>query len=79
MACRFCPKIKRWDLLWIVVMCTAMWVVNKYYDKNDNSATAKKQAITHNVEQEELDQTRKLQKECMYGNTKACNEVYEVK
>lgn len=69
MACKFCPKIKRWDFLWIVIMCALMWGVNKYQThKNESKVEA--------IQQEELRKTRELQKSCMYGDEQSCKQVY---
>ncbi len=69
MACKFCPKIKRWDFLWIVVMCILMWSVNKYQTHKDISKE-------NRIQLEELEKTRELQKSCMYGDKHSCKQVY---
>ena len=65
MACRFCPKIKKYDILWIVVVCVAMWAVNAY----QNQKIEKHQ-------QAEIEAFKVLQKKCLFGDKEACERVY---
>lgn len=65
MACRFCPKIKKYDILWIVVVCVAMWAVNAY----QNQKTQKQQQV-------EIEAFKVLQKKCLFGDKEACEKVY---
>ncbi|RDU73882.1 hypothetical protein CQA57_04245 [Helicobacter anseris] len=65
MACRICPKIKKYDFFWIVFVCVAMWGVNKY---QEHKAEVKKQV--------EKQQFLDLQKKCLFGDEVACKEAY---
>lgn len=70
MACKFCPKIKRYDIFWIIFVCVAMWGVNKYQNKS-----IQKEKIE--IKEEELEVFKKLQKQCLFGDQKACDLLKE--
>ncbi|MCE3039273.1 hypothetical protein [Helicobacter anatolicus] len=66
MACRFCPKIKKYDVIWVAFVCVAMWGVNKYQ--------------TYKIEQREQKEFREfelLQKKCLYGDDEACKNLHQ--
>lgn len=63
MACKICPKIKRFDILFIVIVCLAVYGVDKYQ--------------SYHKEQERIKAFEKIQKECLFGNNEACKKIYE--
>lgn len=70
MACKFCPKIRKTDWIFIIVVCIAFYGIDKY----QNNQLEKKQK---QLQEQQLQKFEKLQKECLYGNEKACQEVYK--
>lgn len=63
MACKFCPKIKRFDIIFIIIACLAFYAVDKYQ--------------SYHSKQERIKAFEKLQKECLFGNNEACKKIYE--
>ena len=66
MACRFCPKIKKYDLIWILLMCLAIYGVNRY----ENHKKERQEKI-------QLEAFEKLQKKCLFGDQEACKKAYK--
>ncbi|WP_095271784.1 hypothetical protein [Helicobacter sp. 13S00477-4] len=62
MACKFCPKIKKFDLIFIIIVCIAVYGVDKYQ--------------TYKTEQQKIQAFEKLQKECLYGDKLVCKKIY---
>ncbi|PAF48360.1 hypothetical protein BKH46_00090 [Helicobacter sp. 12S02634-8] len=62
MACKFCPKIRKFDLVLIVIVCVAFYGVDKYQSKQR--------------EKSRVEAFEALQKACLYGDTYACKKVY---
>lgn len=62
MACKFCPKLKRFDILFIIIVCLAVYGVDKYQ--------------SYRKEQERIKAFEKIQKECLFGNNQACKKIY---
>lgn len=62
MACKFCPKLKRFDILFIIIVCLAVYGVDKYQ--------------SYRKEEERIKAFEKIQKECLFGNNQACKKIY---
>ncbi|PAF53849.1 hypothetical protein BKH42_03715 [Helicobacter sp. 13S00482-2] len=62
MVCKFCPKIKRFDIFFIIIVCLAVYGVDKYQ--------------SYKKEKEHIREFEKLQKDCLFGDNKACKKVY---
>lgn len=65
MSRKFYPKIKKYDIFFILIICLGMWGWDKYQ--------------AHQKVQEEhykLQAFEKLQKDCLYGDNNACEKAY---
>ncbi|PAF43844.1 hypothetical protein [Helicobacter sp. 11S03491-1] len=62
MACKLCPKIRKIDIIFIIIICAGMYGVDRYQ--------------SHKKEVEKFKAFEQLQKDCLFGNQKACREVY---
>ncbi|CBG40354.1 Uncharacterised protein [Helicobacter mustelae] len=66
MRCRFCPKLKKYDIFWILFMCAAIWGVNKYQNYK-----------VHQAKQKDVERLHELQKRCMFGDEDACKQKHQ--
>ncbi|MGL2877280.1 hypothetical protein ACQKAO_07010 [Helicobacter pylori] len=82
MACKFCPKIRKTDWIFILVAALGFYLVNKLgYAPKFNAPTSK---LSHPIEKPNniTEEERKkrfieLQKECLlHKDKKACEEVF---
>ncbi|GAA9559363.1 hypothetical protein UBN61_14790 [Helicobacter pylori] len=82
MACKFCPKIRKTDWIFILIAALGFYFVNKLgYVPKFNTSTSK---LSHPIEKpnnmtEEERKKRfiKLQKACLlHKDKKACEEVF---
>ncbi|GAA7484986.1 hypothetical protein KVK32_07125 [Helicobacter pylori] len=82
MACKFCPKIRKTDWIFILIAALGFYAVNKLgYAPKFNTPTSK---LSHSIEKpdnmtEEEREKRfmKLQKACLlHKDKKACEEVF---
>ncbi|PAF44262.1 hypothetical protein [Helicobacter sp. 11S02596-1] len=62
MACKFCPKIKKFDFIFIIIVCVAFYLVDKYQ--------------SNQKEKQRIEAFEQLQKDCLYGDEEACKKVY---
>ncbi|WP_104697672.1 MULTISPECIES: hypothetical protein [unclassified Helicobacter] len=65
MACKFCPKIKKYDFFFIIFVCLAVWGFDKYRSYN-----------VEKQQQKEAEYFKELQKKCLFGDNNACREAY---
>ncbi|WP_121076443.1 hypothetical protein [Helicobacter pylori] len=86
MACKFCPKIRKTDWIFILIAALGFYLVNKLgYVPKFNTPTSK---ISHSLsrpiekpnnitEEERKKRFIELQKECLlHKDKKACEEVF---
>ncbi|MGL2913417.1 hypothetical protein ACQKBK_05520 [Helicobacter pylori] len=86
MACKFCPKIRKTDWIFILIAALGFYAVNKLgYVPQFNTPTSK---ISHSLsrpiekpdnmtEEERKKRFIELQKECLlHKDKKACEEVF---
>ncbi|MFP6104337.1 hypothetical protein ACLGA1_07185 [Helicobacter pylori] len=86
MACKFCPKIRKTDWIFILIAALGFYAVNKLgYVPKFNTPTSK---ISHSLsrpiekpnnmtEEERKKRFIELQKECLlHKDKKACEEVF---
>ncbi|PUD72303.1 hypothetical protein [Helicobacter pylori] len=82
MACKFCPKIRKTDWIFILIAALGFYLVNKLgYAPKFNAPTSK---LSHPIEKPNniTEEERKkrfieLQKECLlHKDKKACEEVF---
>ncbi|WRB38856.1 hypothetical protein KVL30_07215 [Helicobacter pylori] len=86
MACKFCPKIRKTDWIFILIAALGFYAVNKLgYAPKFNTPTSK---ISHSLsrsiekpsdmtEEERKKRFIELQKECLlHKDKKACEEVF---
>ncbi|GAA7487334.1 hypothetical protein MMM109_03540 [Helicobacter pylori] len=86
MACKFCPKIRKTDWIFILIAALGFYAVNKLgYAPKFNAPTSKlSRSLPHPIEKpdnmtEEEREKRfiKLQKACLLNkDKKACEEVF---
>ncbi|MDU9798712.1 hypothetical protein RGC54_04085 [Helicobacter pylori] len=86
MACKFCPKIRKTDWIFILIAALGFYLVNKLgYAPQFNTPTSK---LSHSLsrpiekpnnmtEEERKKRFIELQKECLlHKDKKACEEVF---
>ncbi len=86
MACKFCPKIRKTDWIFIVIAALGFYSVNKLgYAPKFNTPTSKPspplpppiEKPNHLTEEERKKRFMKLQKACLLNkDKKACEEVF---
>ncbi|WRA77847.1 hypothetical protein FE344_06725 [Helicobacter pylori] len=86
MACKFCPKIRKTDWIFILIAALGFYAVNKLgYVPQFNTPTSKiSRPLPHPIEKPDnmTEEERKkrfieLQKECLlHKDKKACEEVF---
>ncbi|WP_283491337.1 hypothetical protein [Helicobacter pylori] len=86
MACKFCPKIRKTDWIFILIAALGFYAVNKLgYAPKFNAPTSKSShSLSHPIEKPNnmIEEERKkrfieLQKECLlHKDKKACEEVF---
>ncbi len=86
MACKFCPKIRKTDWIFIVIAALGFYSVNKLgYAPKFNTPTSKLsrslppsiEKPNHLTEEERKKRFMKLQKACLLNkDKKACEEVF---
>ncbi len=86
MACKFCPKIRKTDWIFILIAALGFYAVNKLgYAPQFNTPTSKlSRPLPHPIEKPNnmTEEERKkrfieLQKECLlHKDKKACEEVF---
>ncbi|MGL2631719.1 hypothetical protein ACR9KN_07000 [Helicobacter pylori] len=86
MACKFCPKIRKTDWIFILIAALGFYAVNKLgYAPQFNTPTSKpSHSLSHPIEKPNnmTEEERKkrfieLQKECLlHKDKKACEEVF---
>ncbi len=86
MACKFCPKIRKTDWIFILIAALGFYAVNKLgYAPKFNTPTSKSShSLSHPIEKPNnmTEEERKkrfieLQKECLlHKDKKACEEVF---
>ncbi|RVY32869.1 hypothetical protein [Helicobacter pylori] len=86
MACKFCPKIRKTDWIFILIAALGFYAVNKLgYVPQFNTPTSKpSHSLSHPIEKPNnmTEEERKkrfieLQKECLlHKDKKACEEVF---
>ncbi|NHA82374.1 hypothetical protein [Helicobacter pylori] len=82
MACKFCPKIRKTDWIFILIAALGFYAVNKLgYAPKFNTPTSKLsrpiEKPNHMTEEERKKRFIKLQKACLlHKDKKACEEVF---
>lgn len=82
MACKFCPKIRKTDWIFILIAALGFYAVNKLgYAPQFNTPTSKLsrpiEKPNHMTEEERKKRFIKLQKACLlHKDKKACEEVF---
>ncbi len=82
MACKFCPKIRKTDWIFILIAALGFYFVNKLgYAPKFNTSTSKLsrpiEKPNNMTEEERKKRFIKLQKECLlHKDKKACEEVF---
>ncbi|WQZ90190.1 hypothetical protein KVM45_06515 [Helicobacter pylori] len=86
MACKFCPKIRKTDWIFILIAALGFYSVNKLgYAPQFNTPTSKpSHPLSHPIEkpdnmteEERKKRFMKLQKECLlHKDKKACEEIF---
>ncbi|MGL2407811.1 hypothetical protein KVK71_07390 [Helicobacter pylori] len=86
MACKFCPKIRKTDWIFILIAASGFYLVNKLgYVPKFNTPTPKSsrplsrpiEKPNNMTEEERKKRFIKLQKECLlHKDKKACEEVF---
>ncbi|WP_367695100.1 hypothetical protein [Helicobacter pylori] len=86
MACKFCPKIRKTDWIFILIAALGFYAVNKLgYAPQFNTPTSKLsrplsrpiEKPDNMTEEERKKRFMKLQKECLlHKDKKACEEVF---
>ncbi|WP_187840883.1 hypothetical protein [Helicobacter pylori] len=86
MACKFCPKIRKTDWIFILIAALGFYLVNKLgYVPKFNTPTPKSsrplsrpiEKPNNMTEEERKKRFIKLQKECLlHKDKKACEEVF---
>ncbi len=79
MACKFCPKIRKTDWIFILVAALGFYLVNKLGYAPKFTLTSK---TSHSVQKPSTEEERKkrfieLQKACLlHKDKKACEEIF---
>ncbi|WQX44868.1 hypothetical protein KVK78_06885 [Helicobacter pylori] len=86
MACKFCPKIRKTDWIFILIAALGFYAVNKLgYAPQFNTPTSKRshslsrpiEKPNNMTEEERKKRFIELQKECLlHKDKKACEEVF---
>ncbi|WRE21913.1 hypothetical protein KVE88_06825 [Helicobacter pylori] len=82
MACKFCPKIRKTDWIFILIAALGFYAVNKLgYAPKFNAPTSKLsrpiEKPNNMTEEERKKRFIELQKECLlHKDKKACEEVF---
>ncbi|MGL2853089.1 hypothetical protein ACQKAP_07600 [Helicobacter pylori] len=86
MACKFCPKIRKTDWIFILIAALGFYAVNKLgYAPQFNTPTSKPshplsrpiEKLDNMTEEERKKRFMKLQKECLlHKDKKACEEIF---
>lgn len=82
MACKFCPKIRKTDWIFILIAALGFYAVNKLgYAPKFNTPTSKLsrpiEKPNHMTEEERKKRFIRLQKACLlHKDKKACEEVF---
>ncbi len=82
MACKFCPKIRKTDWIFILIAALGFYLVNKLgYAPQFNTPTSKIsrhiEKPNHMTEEERKKRFIRLQKACLlHKDKKACEEVF---
>lgn len=82
MACKFCPKIRKTDWIFILIAASGFYLVNKLgYAPKFNTPTPKSsrpiEKPSDMTEEERKKRFIELQKECLlHKDKKACEEVF---
>ncbi|GAA8605121.1 hypothetical protein KYTH63_14680 [Helicobacter pylori] len=82
MACKFCPKIRKTDWIFILIAALGFYAVNKLgYASKFNTPTSKLsrpiEKPDNMTEEERKKRFMKLQKACLlHKDKKACEEVF---
>ncbi|GAA6908525.1 hypothetical protein CHC162_13100 [Helicobacter pylori] len=86
MACKFCPKIRKTDWIFILIAALGFYAVNKlgYVPKFNTPNSKLSRSLPHPIEKPDdmTEEERKkrfieLQKECLlHKDKKACEEVF---
>ncbi|WQS34250.1 hypothetical protein KVF10_06910 [Helicobacter pylori] len=82
MACKFCPKIRKTDWIFILIAALGFYAVNKLgYAPKFNTPTSKLsrpiEKPNHMTEEERKKRFIELQKACLlHKDKKACEEVF---
>ncbi|MGL2784740.1 hypothetical protein ACQJ9G_06415 [Helicobacter pylori] len=82
MACKFCPKIRKTDWIFILIAALGFYLVNKLgYAPQFNAPTSKLsrpiEKPNNITEEERKKRFIELQKECLlHKDKKACEEVF---
>ncbi|RVY28645.1 hypothetical protein [Helicobacter pylori] len=85
MACKFCPKIRKTDWIFILIAALGFYLVNKLgyapqftpTSKPSHSLSRPIEKPNNMTEEERKKRFMKLQKECLlHKDKKACEEVF---
>ncbi|MGL2359907.1 hypothetical protein ACOWKU_07470 [Helicobacter pylori] len=85
MACKFCPKIRKTDWIFILIAALGFYLVNKLgYAPQFTPTSKSSRPLSHSIEKPNnmTEEERKkrfieLQKECLlHKDKKACEEVF---
>ncbi len=78
MACKFCPKIRKTDWIFILIAALGFYAVNKLgYAPKFNTPTSKLSRPIEKPNKERKKRFIKLQKACLlHKDKKACEEVF---